>query len=58
MTRPYERCQCLAGACGAIDGCVSPAEKTAVGDEASVELCRLCFDGHRDAALAVLEEDR
>jgi len=55
MTRPYERCQCLADTCGAIDGCPNPAEQTVVGDEASLELCRACAEAHGNAALAAVE---
>lgn len=37
------------------DGCGRQAEHTAVGAEATVELCRACYREHRDAALALVE---
>jgi hypothetical protein len=49
------RCGCLV--CLPPDGCTGAAEHTAVGDEATVELCTPCYTEHRDAALAIIEAD-
>lgn len=38
------------------DGCERVAEHTAVGAEASVDLCTPCFTEHRDAAVAAVEQ--
>jgi hypothetical protein len=52
--RPEEgSCGCLV--CNGADPCHRQADATAVNDEVSVELCRPCYDDHRDKALEMAE---